>query len=100
MPIALDKEEITVVDHVQITKFEVEANGLKVIIHFSKGTLDSNSNFVAKEYGKRVIQNPEIDLTLYSQVKDALYSMLSNQFLLETNPIITKEVETNQPEEK
>jgi hypothetical protein len=77
MPISLNNPITIIVDKVRIDQFSVSPQRKSVTIHFSKGHEDASGNFVPHEYDRVDLENLDFDPTLYNQVKDYLYQLLS-----------------------
>ncbi len=82
MPIILNTPVTFVVDKVRIEEFSINAQSNNVTIHYSKGYEDVDGKFVTKESSRVDVKDAAFDPTLYQQVKEALYSLLS----VEVNP--------------
>ncbi len=76
MPISLNSPITVVLDKLQIDEFTVRPQQRHVVIHFSRGYVDAEGNFVSKEFDRVDLKNVDIDPTLYSNTKDALYALL------------------------
>lgn len=81
MPISLSTPITVTMDKVRIEEFSVNAQNNFITIHFSKGYEDDTGQFVAKESGRADLKNVTVDPALYEQIKDALYSLLSNELI-------------------
>jgi hypothetical protein len=79
MPIILNTPVTFVVDKVRIEEFSINAQSNNVTIHYSKGYEDVDGKFVTKESSRVDVKDAAFDPTLYQQVKEALYSLLSNE---------------------
>ena len=77
MPISLTNPTTITIDKIKINNFSVNTQGNQVTIHFSKGYETPEGEFVSKEFDRVDIKNTTIDPSLYSQVKDALYALLT-----------------------
>jgi len=79
MPIILNTPVTFVVDKVRIEEFSINAQSNNVTIHYSKGYEDVDGKFVTKESSRVDVKDAAFDPTLYQQVKEALYLLLSNE---------------------
>lgn len=79
MPISLNTPVTVTIDKVRIDEFHVSPQNMSITIHFSKGYEDANGQFVAKEFDRVDLKNINIDSTLYGQIKDTLYALLSDE---------------------
>lgn len=79
MPISIETPITVTIDKIMIDEFTIRPQDGTVVIHFSKGYEDPSGNFVAKQYDSVTLKNITFDPTLYEQVKDALYSLLSSE---------------------
>ena len=77
MPISITPSATFTIDKVRIDEFAVRPQNKTVIIHFSRGYEDAEGNFIPKEFDRVDVKNVDFDPTLYSQVKDTLYSLLT-----------------------
>ena len=79
MPISLNQPTIVTIDKLRIDQFIVHPKNKTITIHYSKGYEDQDGNYVPKEFAGLDLRDVEFDPTLYSQVKDVLYSLLTTE---------------------
>lgn len=77
MPLDITPNTITL-DKVRIEQFTVSPQLNAVMVQYSKGYDDANGQYVPKEYTHVNFTDVSFDQTLYEQVKNTLYSMLSS----------------------
>ena len=90
MPISLNTPTTITIDKVRIDQFSVSPQDMIVTIHFSRGYEDPNGQFVSKEFDRVDLKGVSVDPTLYGQIKDTLYALLSDELTRRTAQEIEK----------